>query len=92
MERLTDLREFVVETLFGRPSDALLIGRPGGVDVAFPARHGRSHALIPSQAPYRANVCSMKSLGVRYLISGSAPSSAHNRFRLALASLRFTAT
>ena len=72
MEGLTDVREQVVETPFGRPSDALLIGRLGGVDVAFLARHGRSHALIPSQVPYRANVYAMKALGVRYLVSVSA--------------------
>lgn len=72
MEGLTDVREQVVETPFGRPSDALLVGRLGGVEVAFLARHGRSHALIPSQVPYRANVYAMKSLGVRYLISVSA--------------------
>lgn len=72
MDGLADVREQVVATPFGRPSDALLIGRLGGVEVVFLARHGRSHALIPSQVPYRANVYAMKSLGVRYLISVSA--------------------
>ena len=72
MEGLTDVHEQVVDTPFGAPSDALLLGRLGGVDVAFLARHGRSHGLIPSQIPFRANVYAMKSLGVRYLISVSA--------------------
>ena len=72
MEGLTDVREQVVDTPFGAPSDALLLGRLGGVDVAFLARHGRSHGLIPSQIPFRANVYAMKSLGVQYLLSVSA--------------------
>ena len=72
MDGLTDLREQIVDTPFGRPSDAIALGRLGGVEVAFLARHGRSHALIPSQIPYRANVYAMKSLGVQYLISVSA--------------------
>lgn len=72
MEGLTDVREQVVETPFGAPSDALMLGKMGGVEVAFLARHGRSHGLIPSQIPYRANVYAMKSLGVQYLLSVSA--------------------
>ena len=72
MDGLTDVREQVVETPFGTPSDALLLGKLNGIDVAFLARHGRSHGLIPSQIPFRANVYAMKSLGVQYLLSVSA--------------------
>jgi 5'-methylthioadenosine phosphorylase len=72
MEGLTEVHEQVVDTPFGAPSDALLLGRLDGVDVAFLARHGRSHGLIPSQIPFRANVYAMKSLGVQYLLSVSA--------------------
>jgi len=72
MEGLTDVREQVVDTPYGAPSDALLLGRLGGIDVAFLARHGRSHGLIPSQIPFRANVYAMKALGVQYLLSVSA--------------------
>ncbi len=72
MEGLTDVREQVVETPFGAPSDALLLGKLDGIDVAFLARHGRGHGLIPSQIPFRANVYAMKSLGVQYLLSVSA--------------------
>lgn len=72
MEGLTEVREQVIDTPFGTPSDALLLGRLDGVDVAFLARHGRSHALIPSQIPFRANIYAMKSLGVQYLLSVSA--------------------
>lgn len=72
MEGLTDLREYVIETPFGRPSDALLVGRLGEIDVAFLARHGRNHHLTPSEVPYQANVYAMKLLGVQYLVSVSA--------------------
>lgn len=72
MEGLTDVREQIVDTPYGAPSDALLLGRLAGVDVAFLARHGRSHGLIPSQIPFRANVYAMKALGVQYLLSVSA--------------------
>ncbi len=72
MEGLTEVREQVVDTPYGAPSDALLLGKLNGVDVAFLARHGRSHGLIPSQIPFRANVYAMKALGVQYLLSVSA--------------------
>lgn len=72
MDALTDVREIQVETPFGSPSDALIVGKIDGVPVAFLARHGRSHALMPSELPFRANIYAMKSLGVEYLISASA--------------------
>ena len=72
MDGLTDVREQLIDTPFGRPSDALLLGRLHGVPVAFLARHGRSHALTPAEIPYRANVYAMKTLGVEYLVSVSA--------------------
>ena len=72
MEGLTDVREHVMDTPYGAPSDALLLGKLHGIDVAFLARHGRSHGLIPSQIPFRANIWAMKALGVQYLLSVSA--------------------
>ncbi|BAU44306.1 S-methyl-5'-thioadenosine phosphorylase [Leptolyngbya sp. O-77] len=72
MEALKDVREVEVETPFGKPSDALIVGTLEGTPVAFLARHGRNHTLLPSELPFRANVYAMKSLGVEYLISASA--------------------
>jgi 5'-methylthioadenosine phosphorylase len=72
MEGLSDVKEHRIETPFGRPSDALVIGKLHGIEVAFLARHGRQHTLIPGQVPYRANIYAMKSLGVSYLLSISA--------------------
>ena len=72
MEALKDLREVDINTPFGKPSDAIILGTLDGTPVAFLARHGRNHSLMPSELPFRANIYAMKSLGVDYLISASA--------------------
>ena len=61
-----------LDTPFGRPSDAVMVGTLEGVQVAFLARHGQGHRLTPSDVPYRANIHALKQLGVRYIISVSA--------------------
>ena len=72
MEALKNGTEHHIDTPFGKPSDVVATGQVNGVDVAFLARHGRGHRLLPSEVPYRANVHALKQLGVRYLISLSA--------------------
>ncbi|MBD2338292.1 S-methyl-5'-thioadenosine phosphorylase [Calothrix sp. FACHB-156] len=72
MDALKDIEEVQVDTPFGSPSDALILGRLDGTQVAFLARHGRNHTLLPSELPFRANIYAMKQLGVKYLISASA--------------------
>ncbi|MGB7442731.1 MAG: S-methyl-5'-thioadenosine phosphorylase [Coleofasciculaceae cyanobacterium] len=72
MDALKDVEEVQVETPFGSPSDALIVGTLEGATVAFLARHGRNHHLLPSELPFRANIYAMKKLGVEYLISASA--------------------
>ncbi|MEH2172360.1 S-methyl-5'-thioadenosine phosphorylase [Nostoc sp.] len=72
MDALKDVEEVQVETPFGSPSDALILGTLDGTRVAFLARHGRNHTLLPSELPFRANIYAMKQLGVKYLISASA--------------------
>ncbi len=72
MEALKDVEEVAIDTPFGKPSDALILGTLDGTRVAFLARHGRNHHLTPSELPFRANIYAMKSLGVQYLISASA--------------------
>lgn len=81
MEALEDPREHAIDTPFGRPSDAIVSGRVRGTEVAFLARHGRGHRLIPSEVPYRANIYAMKTLGVRYLMSISAVGSLREDIR-----------
>lgn len=72
MDALKDIEEMSIETPFGSPSDALIVGTLDQTPVAFLARHGRHHHLLPSELPFRANIYAMKSLGVEYLISASA--------------------
>ena len=72
MDALTDVEEVQVDTPFGSPSDALIVGTLEGTRVAFLARHGRTHSLMPSELPFRANIYAMKAIGVEYLISASA--------------------
>lgn len=72
MDALKDVEEVQIDTPFGPPSDALILGTLEGTRVAFLARHGRNHTLLPSELPFRANIYAMKQLGVEYLISASA--------------------
>lgn len=72
MDALQDAQEHALDTPYGQPSDVVVTGHVHGVPVAFLARHGRGHRLIPSELPYRANIHALKQLGVRYLISLSA--------------------
>ena len=72
MDALHDVEEVVIDTPFGAPSSAIFTGVLDGVPVAFLARHGRGHGLLPTEIPFRANIWALKSLGVDYLISVSA--------------------
>jgi 5'-methylthioadenosine phosphorylase len=72
MNGLTKTREVQVKTPFGEPSDAIVLGMLEGKRVAFLARHGRGHRILPSEINFRANVYAMKLLGVERIISVSA--------------------
>ncbi|MCL2931559.1 MAG: S-methyl-5'-thioadenosine phosphorylase [Trichodesmium sp. MAG_R03] len=72
MEALKDVEEISLNTPFGSPSDAFIVGSLEGERVAFLPRHNRNHTLLPSELPFRANIYGMKRLGVEYLISASA--------------------
>jgi 5'-methylthioadenosine phosphorylase len=72
MEGLADRREVRVDTPFGEPSDAILLGTLSGVPIAFLPRHGKGHRLLPSEVPARANVYALKTLGVERIISVNA--------------------
>lgn len=68
MEGLTDVEEVVVDTPFGPPSDALVVGRLHGRRVAFLPRHGRGHRILPGELNSRANIYALKSIGCRWVI------------------------
>src|SRR5208337_4767230 len=81
MPGLTGVREHVVETPFGDPSDAFILGELEGRRVAFLARHGRGHRILPSELNFRANIYAMKLLGVQRIISVSAVGSLQENLR-----------
>ncbi len=72
MAELKDRREVDVDTPFGHPSDKLVLGTVRDRRVAFLARHGRGHRLLPSELNFRANIYAMKMLGVERILSASA--------------------
>jgi len=80
MEGLGEVREVSMDTPFGRPSDSLMIGTVEGRRVAFLARHGRGHRILPSELNFRANVYAMKALGVERILSVSAVGSLKQKY------------
>jgi 5'-methylthioadenosine phosphorylase len=80
MPELTDVKEVEVETPFGKPSDAFIIGTLEGTRVAFLPRHGRGHKVTPTELPFRANIYAMKLLGVDYILSVSAVGSLQEQY------------
>jgi 5'-methylthioadenosine phosphorylase len=72
IEGITDAKEIKVNTPFGEPSDALVVGTLEGVEIAFLPRHGKGHRISPTELPARANIYALKSLGVEWIISVSA--------------------
>src|SRR6184192_488952 len=72
MSGLTDTREVRIKTPFGDPSDIVVLGTLESKRVAFLARHGRGHRILPSEINYRANIYAMKLLGAERIISVSA--------------------
>src|SRR6202049_3875434 len=81
MNGLTKTREVHVKTPFGEPSDALVLGMLEGKRVAFLARQGRGHRILPSEINFRANICAMKQIGVERVISVSAVGSLQEALR-----------
>ena len=72
MGQLEHVREIRLDTPFGTPSDAYVVGTIEGETVAFLPRHGRGHRISPGRLNNRANIYGFKKLGVEYLISISA--------------------
>src|SRR6201996_5799132 len=68
----TDGTEVAVEKPFGEPSDPVVLGTLEGRKVAFLARHGKGHRILPSELNFKANIYAMKSLGVTSILSVSA--------------------
>ena len=80
MPELKDVEEVSVETPFGKPSDAFIVGTLEGERVAFLPRHGRGHKHLPTELPFRANIYAMKLLGVERILSASAVGSLQEQY------------
>ncbi len=72
IEGIKDIKEIEVNTPFGVPSDAIIVGTLENKKIAFLPRHGRGHRIIPTEVNSRANIFALKSLGVERIISVSA--------------------
>jgi 5'-methylthioadenosine phosphorylase len=81
MAEVTDRKEVTVETPFGEPSGPYVLGTLRGRRVAFLARHGAGHRLLPSELNFRANIFGMKKLGVEYILSASAVGSLREEYK-----------
>jgi 5'-methylthioadenosine phosphorylase len=72
MAEVTDRSSVTLTTPFGDPSGPYLLGTLRGQRVAFLARHGAGHRLLPTELNFRANIFGMKMLGVDFILSASA--------------------
>jgi 5'-methylthioadenosine phosphorylase len=81
MEGLTDRREVTLETPFGAPSGPYVTATLRGRRVAFLARHGAGHRLLPGELNFRANIFGFKLLGVERILSASAVGSLREDYR-----------
>jgi len=72
MPGLTKIKEVRLRTPFGQPSDPYVLGTLEGRKVAFLARHGRGHRILPTELNFRANIYGFKQLGVERIVSVSA--------------------
>ena len=81
MAELTDREEQRVVTPFGEPSAPYVTGTLRGKRVAFLARHGVGHRLLPTELNFRANIFGLKALGVEYILSASAVGSLKEQYR-----------
>ncbi|NPA06677.1 MAG: MTAP family purine nucleoside phosphorylase, partial [Chloroflexi bacterium] len=80
MDGLTDVQVIDIDTPFGKPSAPIVVGTLEGRRIAFLARHGQGHHLMPSEVPYRANIYALKAIGVQRVISVNACGSLREDF------------
>jgi len=80
MEELRDATEHKIDTPFGPPSDVLIGGQVNGRQVYFLPRHARGHRLLPHELNHRANICALRSLNVRWIVSVTAVGSLQEKY------------
>jgi 5'-methylthioadenosine phosphorylase len=80
MAELREPTEIQIETPFGTPSDSLIGGKVSGRQVYFLPRHGRGHRILPHELNHRANICALRSLNVRWIMSVGAVGSLQEKY------------
>ena len=80
IDGLEDVEKVALETPFGEPSGKYVLGTLAGKKVAFLARHGTGHRILPGELNFRANIFGFKLLGVDYILSASAVGSLREKF------------
>ena len=81
IDEIMCFKEFEINTPYGKPSDAIRLFKIGNLEIAFLARHGRSHSLNPTEIPYKANIWALRSIGVRWIVAPSAVGSLQEQIR-----------
>ncbi|MEW6650861.1 MAG: MTAP family purine nucleoside phosphorylase, partial [Chloroflexota bacterium] len=78
---LEDVETVLVDTPFGAPSSPIVTGTLEGRRIAFLARHGIGHSILPSEINYRANIYALKKVGVRFVVGVSACGSLRHDYK-----------
>jgi len=78
---LKNCEEMKVETPYGLPSDAIIVGELNGRTVAFVPRHGRKHTIRPTDVNFRANIHALKELGVQWILAPSTVGSLREEYK-----------
>ncbi|MBS7614977.1 S-methyl-5'-thioadenosine phosphorylase [Candidatus Bathyarchaeota archaeon] len=69
---LKEQRNIEVETAFGKPSSALMVGKIKGIEVVILSRHGKKHTLMPTNVPFQANIQALKDAGCTHILATTA--------------------
>jgi len=81
IDKIDCYEEIEINTPYGKPSDSIRLFKIGNLEIAFIARHGRTHKFNPTEIPYKANIWALRSLGVRWIIAPSAVGSLQEQIR-----------
>ena len=81
IDKIECYREIEVNTPYGKPSDSIRLFKIGNLEIAFLARHSRTHRFNPTEIPYKANIWAFRSIGVRWIIAPSAVGSLQEQIR-----------
>ena len=81
IDKIECFKEIEVNTPYGKPSDSIRLFKIGNLEIAFLARHSRTHSFNPTEIPYKANIWALRSIGVRWIIAPSAVGSLQEQIR-----------